>query len=429
MKLELKNKNVVVVGLGKSGLAAARLLVKCGARVTLTDQKTRAQAKDLIHQIPSRVRGKMGSKSIPLKNADLVVVSPGVPWSHPSLVVARKSGIPVWPELELGWRFVRPKTTIAITGTNGKTTVTALVGHILKSARRQVVVGGNIGTPLSALTDKITPKTILVLEVSSYQMEAHQTFHPNIGIFMNLTPDHLARHRTMQGYATAKQRLLKWMDKSDTVIFNSNDRWCRWIVKTSRAKKVPFPSTPLKLLASAISLRGGHNLENAMAASAACRAAGISQADIRKGLKSFKGVPHRIEVIGRKKGVLYVNDSKATNVDSTVVALKSFTEPLILLLGGEHKGTPYTPLRPFIKKRVRYLIAYGESQSIVEKDLKGSAPLLRVRDLKDAVRLASRLAKKGDAVLLSPACASFDQYKNFEERGEHFASLVRRFQK
>ncbi len=422
----LRGKNVLVVGLGKSGTAAARLLVEKGARVSIVDQRRASDLKAFTKELPASVKRIFGQKSFSADGHDLVILSPGVRWDHPSLVSARKKKIPVWPELELGWRFMKPRFTIAVTGTNGKTTTTALIGHVLQKSGRPTVVGGNIGTPLSALTNRITPQTNLVVEVSSYQLEAHESFHPNVGVFLNLTPDHLARHRTMRGYATAKKRLLANLTSSDTAVYNARDRWCRWIVRHIKAKKISFPSPALRRLGASISLRGEHNVENAMAAAAACRSIGVSAKKIRAGLHSFRAVPHRIEPVAKKRGVLYVNDSKGTNVDSTLVALKSFSEPVVLLIGGEHKGTPYTPLRSLIKKNVRAVIAYGESKRLVEKDLRGSAPIHVVSNLAQAVPLASRLAHSGDVALLSPAAASFDQYKNFEERGAHFVSLVRR---
>jgi UDP-N-acetylmuramoylalanine--D-glutamate ligase len=422
----LKNKKVLVVGLGKSGVAATQLLVKKGARVDVIDERNKKDLMAFTKELPKSVKPLFSRRTFSPAGYHLVVTSPGVPWDHPSLKAARKAGTPVWPELELGWRFVHPKATVAVTGTNGKTTTTALIGHLLSESGRSVLVGGNIGTPLSALASKVTSSSTLVLEVSSYQLEAHETFHPNVGLLLNLTPDHLARHKTMRGYALAKQRMLIHMNRSDTVVYNQLDRWCRWIVQGSRVRRISFPTPELHKLASAITLRGEHNVENAMAASAACQALGVSDHDIQKGLRSFRGVPHRIEIVGKKSDVLYVNDSKGTNVDSTVVALKAFMEPVILLVGGQHKGSPYTPLRPLIKKGARAVIAFGESRFILEKDLKGPTPLYVVEKLEQAVPLAASLACAGDVVLLSPACASFDQYKNFEERGEHFVKLVKR---
>ncbi len=420
----MKNKNVLVVGLAKSGVAAARLLRKQGAHVTVADEKPRRELSSVLRELPKGVSAKVGSSKFFSPAYDLIVISPGVPWDHPDLVKARKHGIPVWPELELGWRNCRPNETVAITGTNGKTTTTALIAHILKTARRSVVVGGNIGTPLSALTEKISTQTSLVLEVSSYQLEAHRTFHPNVGVFLNLTPDHLKRHGTMEGYAAAKARLFALMTPNDTAVLNGKDKWCRSVARDIYAKKVFFPNWTDQELAKSIRLPGAHNMENAMAAAGACRALGVSASDIRRGLASFKGVPHRIEIVRELDGVRYVNDSKATNVDSTMVALKSFKGRIRLILGGEHKGSPYTPLKPLIKRRVIEILTIGEAAPIIAKDLKGAAPIVACETLAHAVRSAHQHARRGDVVLLSPACASFDQFKNFEHRGHEFVRLV-----
>lgn len=419
-----KQRDILVIGAGKSGLAAAKLLVKLKARVTLTDEKSAAQLRELLTGLPPSVRRRFGVKKFIDKPYDMIVTSPGLPWNHVELKCAREQGTTVWPELELGWRLARPFKTVAITGTNGKTTTTALVGHLLQSARRPTVIGGNIGTPLSALIPKISDKTYLVVEVSSYQLEGQQSFHPNVGLFLNLTPDHLARHKTMAGYAAAKARLFMNFTKDDTAVLNGRDGWVRKIGRTLSSRVIYFPNEIDQDLAKSLRLPGQHNQENAMAASAAVRALGLSTTQIKHGLASFRGVPHRIELVRQVNDVLYINDSKATNVDSTLVALKSFKQPIILILGGEHKGTPYTPIRELVRKQVKQILTIGEAAPIIAKDLKNAAPLLAMRTLDRAVVQAARMAKKGDVVLLSPACASFDQFKNFEHRGQVFTELV-----
>jgi UDP-N-acetylmuramoylalanine--D-glutamate ligase len=425
MRPWFKDRAVLVIGAGKSGAAAARLLLKLKARVTLTDEKPAAQLRDALKGLPSDIRRRLGARRFVDRPYDLIVISPGVPWDHPELKKARDGGVTVWPELELGWRLARPYKTVAITGTNGKTTTTALLGHLLQTARRSVLVGGNIGTPLSALLPKITAKTYLVLEVSSYQLEAHQTFHPNVGLFLNLTPDHLARHKTMAGYAAAKARLFANFSPSDTAVLNGRDRWAKEIAGTLPSQIIFFPNPIDRRLARALRLPGAHNQENAMAASAAARALGLSAKQIKAGLSSFHGVAHRIEIVRERGGVLYINDSKATNVDSTLVALKSFRQKVILILGGEHKGAPYTPLKPLVRKGVRQILTIGEAAPLIAKDLKGAAPIFHAGTLERAVSEATRVAKRGDVVLLSPACASFDQFKNFEHRGDVFTRLVK----
>lgn len=420
-----RGKTALVVGLAKSGIAAARLLTSQGAKVLLTDKKPSSDLREALRGLPKSVEVETGSEKFFDRPLDLIVVSPGVPWNHPRLVAARQKHVPVWPELELGWRFAKPKATVAITGTNGKTTTTALVAHLLKAAGKRALVGGNIGTPLSALVPKITRSTYLVLEVSSYQLEGHETFHPNAGLFLNLTPDHLARHGTMAGYAKAKARLFDRFTSKDTAILNGGDAWCRRVGRRVKGKKVYFPEATLMKIASKIRLPGAHNLENAMAAVAAAQALGISRASIERGLSTFKGVPHRIQIVSERRGVSYVNDSKSTNMDSTTVALKSFFRPVWLILGGQHKGSPYTPLRSLIARNVQAVLTIGEAAPIIRKDLSSSTKVIDCGTLEKAVQFASRSAQKGDVVLLSPACASFDQFKNFEHRGEEFVRIVK----
>lgn len=419
---EIQGKTALVFGLGKSGLAAIDVLRQQGADVAAYDEKQKKELGDALAALPSGVPFVQDPARVAF---DLLINSPGVPWNHPLLIQSRRQGIPVWGELELAWRCIRPHKTVAITGTNGKTTTTALIGHILKEAGRPTVIGGNIGTPLCALINQIEENTFLVLEVSSYQLEGNDTFHPDVGVFLNLTADHLKRHGTMENYAKAKGRLFKNFTKDDTVVLNKNDKWCRLLGSKLKSKKKWFPDPRFKKIAEAIKLPGEHNLENAMAAVAAVQELGLKEMEIRRGLATFPGVAHRIQVVGEHQGVLYVNDSKSTNVDSTLVALKSMNRPTLLILGGQHKGSPYTPLVPYLKKTVKEILTIGESSRIISKDLKKTVPLTHCKTLDKAVHYASLMANRGDVVLLSPACASFDQFNNFEHRGDHFMRLVR----
>jgi UDP-N-acetylmuramoylalanine--D-glutamate ligase len=424
--MNLKEKKVLVVGLGKSGVAAIQLLVKKGARVYATDKKKGWELKNEIAALPKGILVETGSSRFFSMSFDLIVTSPGVPWNHPGLEEARRAGVPVWPELELSWRCVNPKTTVAVTGTNGKTTTTALIGSILKKAGWPVVVGGNIGTPLAALIKKVTSQTTLVLEVSSYQLEAHQSFHPNVGVFLNLTPDHLDRHGTMSQYANAKSKLFSNFTHLDTAVLNGKDPWCRRVGSKIVGRKVWFPSDKLLKIASHIRLPGDHNLNNAMAAVGAVKALGLNTEDIIRGLESFKGVPHRIQVIRTVRDVTYVNDSKSTNVNSTLVALKSFKSPFVLIRGGRDKGFPYTPLIPYLKKTVKEVLTIGEAAGKISAQLKNTVPVVSCHTLERAVKRAFDTTIPGDVVLLSPACASFDQFQNYEHRGEVFQKLVKR---
>ncbi|OVE76738.1 UDP-N-acetylmuramoyl-L-alanine--D-glutamate ligase [bacterium F11] len=425
----LKGKRVLVVGLGISGISAARFLCQKGSLVSIFDQKSKKILKPQLDKLPSNVSFLSKTNAFEANSFDLLVVSPGVPWDHPLLVKARKKGIPVWPELELGWRFVRPRKTVAITGTNGKTTTTRLIEAILKNGQKKVVVGGNIGHPLTSLISRIKSDTILVLEISSYQLEAHHTFHPNIAVWLNLTPDHLGRHRTMRRYANAKNRLFQFMKGNDVVVLNRKDKWCREAARTIRCRKKWFPTSQLKKTTSTLLIPGEHNVENAMASSVVAESLGVLKKDILKTLSTFSGVEHRLQKVAVKKGVTYINDSKSTNIDSTKVALKAFGKNVYLILGGEHKGTPYTSLIPYMKRKVRNVLTIGESSHLIKQDLKDTVRVVPCQSLKRAVWYASRQAKNGDIVLLSPACASFDQYKNFEERGHDFIRNVKKIVK
>lgn len=421
---QLKGQRVLVVGLGRSGLSAARFLSRQGARVTVVDQSPRTA---LTHskKLPSSAVLRSGVRRFDVRRFRLIVVSPGVPWNHPQLVRARRRGIPVLPEFELGWLVRRPCRTVVITGTNGKTTTTALIGHLLRSARKKTLVAGNIGTPLTEVASEITARTFLVLELSSYQIEGLREFKPDVGVWLNLTPDHLGRHRTMASYAKIKARLFSNCTRANVAILNRRDRWIVKMAKRIPAKKIWFTTPAFRSLASAGRLRGKHNLENMAAAAAACRSMGLSPAAIRRGLRSFKGVPHRIEPVRSIRGVRYYNDSKSTNVHSTAVALAALPKGIHLIMGGRHKGTSYRMLEKMIKRKVRRIYAVGEAARLVRRELGRNADVVLTSTVRRAVRAAARSARPGESVLLSPACASFDQYRNFEERGRDFARCVR----
>lgn len=424
--MNLKGKNVLVVGLGRSGLAAAKLLAREKAQVTVVDQQSFRALSEQVRRLPKSIRFIGGSKQPIPGRFDLMVVSPGVGHSNVHRRSALKRGIPVWSELELGWHFSNHPQTIAVTGTNGKTTTTALIGHLLKSNRRRVVVAGNIGTPLSSVNRRLSSQTTLVLEVSSYQLETIDSFRPNVAVLLNITPDHLARHSTMASYARAKSRIFENQTATDTAVLNGNDRWCRAISRRVRARKAWFPTEKLRGLAAPLRLPGKHNQENAMAAAAAVLAAGMKENEILRAMRTFRGVRHRIQHVGTFNGVRYINDSKGTNVDSTLVALKSLEGPLIVIMGGEHKGTSYRALIPELRAKAKAVLTIGEASSIIANDLRGSATIVPCQTLARAVSAARTLAVRGDTVLLSPACASFDQFKNFEDRGDSFVRLVKK---
>ena len=435
---------VGVIGAGRSGLAAVRLLKHIGADVILSDSNK-------IHaSVPSGVEVESGRHSPKLLQCRLIIRSPGVPSHLPILVKAEKKKIPIWSELELASRYTKAKQVVAITGTNGKTTTTTLAGEFFKASKGKTFVAGNIGLPLSDIALRTQPKSKVVLEVSSYQLENIQTFHPTISAILNITPDHLEHHGSMRAYAAAKARIFENQTAGDICVLNADDAWCRRLAKRCRAKVFWFSrKTTLKrgiysspagsendvilnwnghrhrwLLRS--NLPGPHNVENILAAVAMAVAGGVPLATIRRVLRAFRGVEHRLEFVRTRRGVKYVNDSKGTNVDSTRVALQSFKEPLVLIMGGEGKGSPYAPLKPLLKKRVKRVLLIGEEAPRIEKELRGIVPMERCHDLVRAVRRAGQISESGDVVLLSPACASFDQYNNYEERGRHFKALVQK---
>ncbi len=435
-----KGKPVGVLGAGKSGLAAARLLARWGAHVLLSESQPRLNVS-----VPRTIKTETGGHSLSLLKSDLIIRSPGIP--HISLLKeAHRRHIPVWSELELAAQAVHPRDLVAITGTNGKTTTTTLVGELFKAAGRRTFVVGNIGTPLSDVVVKVTAKSSVVAEVSSYQLEDIDTFHPTLSAILNITPDHLEHHGTMQAYVAAKARIFENQTRKDVCVLNADDPACRKLAARCPARVFLFSRrAPLRQgiyyhqgdivvrwsgkayrWALKTQLPGPHNIENILASAALALAGGISPTVIQNVLERFRGVEHRLEVVRTLNGVRYINDSKATNVDSTRVALESFQQPLLVIMGGRGKGTPYTSLAGRIRARVRMLLFIGEDTPRLKKDLGPLVPHESCSTMANAVRRAAKLAWPGDVVLLSPACASFDQYQNYEERGRDFKSLVRR---
>lgn len=434
-----------VIGAGKSGLAAAALLRQLGAYVLLSEKGK------LPTGLPRGVETESGGHSSRLLTCDLLVRSPGVPNHLPVLRAASRRGIPLWSEIELGSLLLPDTPLIGITGTNGKTTTTTLVGEIFRQARRLAFVGGNLGTPLADFVRQ-TPVPPLdrtvVLEVSSYQLEDTHRFHPQVSAILNITPDHLEHHGTMARYAAAKAKIFQNQTARDVAVFNADDAWCRRLATRCRARPFWFSRTrPLtrgiffEPTTKSVIVRWGrfrarwgydsrlpgpHNIENVLAAVAIALAGGVPLPVIRRAVRRFRGVEHRLEFVRRVAGVDYVNDSKGTNVDSTRVALASFDRPVVLIAGGQGKGSPYTPLRPLVKSRVQQLLLIGEDAGRIRKELGDLVPTSTPGTIAKAVPLARRLAPTGAVVLLSPACASFDQFQNYEHRGRVFKDCVRR---
>jgi UDP-N-acetylmuramoylalanine--D-glutamate ligase len=446
--MDLKDKRVLVVGLGKSGVASALFLKERGARVTVSDTKSPDQLRDEIpvlldHGITVETGGH-GERTF--RGQDLIVVSPGVPVDAAPLVQARAAGEPVIGEIELAAQNL-PGEIVAITGSNGKTTTTTLAGEILAAGGFPVSVGGNIGTPAISLVERATRQTIVVLEVSSFQLETIQTFRPKVAVVLNVTPDHLDRHRTFQTYVDAKTRIFENQQASDFAVLNEDDPTCRTLRDRTRAQVFWFSrkkevqqgacvrdgkiffldgnSQREVMLVSEIPLKGAHNVENVLAGVCAGALMRCEPAKIRQAIQNFKAVEHRLEYVATIKGVEYFDDSKATNVDATIKALESFPKNIHLILGGKDKGSDYTVLNDLLRERVKRVYTIGAAAEKIESHIKGAAEVVHAETLENAIRRASAVAEPGDVVLLAPACASFDQFQSYNHRGRVFKEVVR----
>jgi len=447
---DLNGKRVLVVGLARTGVAASLFSAGYGATVTATDEKPEAEMVETAARLRAAgVKLELGAHTPALFLAqDLIVISPGVPAKLPALELARAQGIPVWSEIELAWRFLRGKL-VAITGSNGKTTTTSLVAHILKTAGIATLVGGNIGVPLLALVESSTDSSVTVAEISSFQLEAIQEFRPEIGVLLNLTPDHLDRHESFESYAAAKMRLFENQLERDAAVLNADDPEITkrmpsrghvyWFSRQKRVAEgaflrdgeMVFRADGLETVVARrgdIALRGEHNLENVLAACAAAHLAGALASAIAGGVKTFRAVEHRLEFVAEVGGVEFYNDSKATNVDATLKAIEAFPGPLIVILGGKDKGSPYTPLIDPLRQRARLAILIGAAAGKIAADLGDALPVEHAGTLDRAVKIAAERAAPGDVVLLAPACSSFDQFENYEQRGRVFKELVARLE-
>ncbi len=440
---KLKGKKVVVLGFGRSGQAATRLLLILGAKVTVSEVRSREYLSgSLLRNFEEQgVTFETGKHDLEtMLQADLVIVSPGVP--REIYAPALSSGIPVIGELELAYHFLSPRVKIvAITGTNGKTTTTAMVTDILRLSGKRTFVGGNFGTPLSEFFLTGQPADYVVLEVSSFQLETISQFCPDVAVILNITPDHLERYRDFDEYALAKARIYENQGPQEHVILPEK---LPLPLPFPRSKVYFFGHQPGGLGAkvepggfrlflpegeefySFAGFRplGEHNRLNFAVAALAARLLGATDRGVREAIRAFVGFPHRLEFIGCFGGVYFVNDSKATNVDATRKALEGLVGPIILILGGKHKGATYRPLIPLLRQKVRLLILMGESRYVMAEDLRGVVETKIVENLEEAVALAISEAASGDTVLLSPAAASFDQFENYQERGDVFRELV-----
>jgi len=446
--MELKGKRVLVVGLGKSGLAAARFLKKRGARVTVSDARPATLISELPVLLDEGFMVEAGSHGLlTFRRQDLIVVSPGVPANVPELMQVRAMGMHIIGELELGAEYLRGEV-VAITGSNGKTTTTTLVGEILKASGRTTLVGGNIGRPVVELAEESTPEAWSVLEVSSFQLETVETFKPRIALVLNITPDHLDRHGSFENYAAAKARITEFQTADDFLVLNAEDVKTQMVAAKTKAQiywfsakrqikqgafvhgesiffiakegAKPEPVMPV----AEIPLAGAHNVENVLAAVCAARLAGVESSVIRAAVAAFKAVEHRLEFVREVEGVRYYNDSKATNVDATVKAVEAFEGGIWLILGGKDKDSDYATMSTLLRERVKTVLTIGSAAEKIERQLAGVVKIERAETLERAVALAHEAAGAGDVVLLAPACASFDQFENYEHRGRVFKELV-----
>jgi UDP-N-acetylmuramoylalanine--D-glutamate ligase len=445
--LNLKNQKVLVVGLAKTGLAVAHFLKNQGAEVTAADLLTQDQLGPYAEQ--ARAMGvslELGPhKTETFLQCDLVVVSPGVPHAIGPFEAARKAGIPVIGELELAVRHIH-EPIVAITGTNGKTTTTHLVGEMLRASGFEVFVGGNIGAPLIGYVDSGSRADVIVAEISSFQLDTMESFRPKVGVLLNISEDHLDRYRDFQAYVRSKGRLFENQENTDIAILNRADPLIQPLESAIRAQKLYFNvnahgqggvkrqggemifrvpgKVQLTLSLENFKVKGVHNFENAAAAGLAALAVGADESGIQRTLDTFKGLHHRLEYVRTVRGVQYYNDSKGTNVGAVMRSLESFDAPVILIMGGRDKGGSYTVLRGLIKERVKRLIVIGEAGGKILDSIGGSADSQEATSLEEAVHLAAQAATRGDVVLLSPGCSSFDMFTDYAQRGEAFCRAV-----
>jgi len=443
---ELRGKRVLVVGLARTGVATALFCAARGAHVTATDARAENEIGNVLAPLRSAgvKLGLGGHRENTFLAQDLIVPSPGVPADAPLLQAARAKGVTIWSEVELADRFLSGRL-IGITGSNGKTTTTSLIEHILRNAGLPTVLAGNIGTPLIARVEQTSNDTITVVELSSFQLELIEVFRPNISVFLNLTADHLDRHHTLEAYGRAKARIFENQTESDSAVLNADDPATTplapakpqvyWFSRKQRVAQGAFVreneiffrhdgEEEVVLNLRDIPLAGAHNVENVLAAVAATRLAGAESAAIARGVRSFAGVEHRLEFVAEIAGVRYYNDSKATNVDATLKALQAFPGRILIVLGGKDKGSDYTLLQKPLREKAILALLIGAAAEKIEKQITGSVAIERAGTIERAVEIASHAARPGDVVLLAPACASFDQFQNFEHRGRVFKDLV-----
>lgn len=449
--MDLNNKTVLLVGLAKTGVSTIKKLDKLGAKIIVNDIKSKDQLKDIIKQIENldSVEYILGHHLEDISNIDLTIVSPGVPLDLPFIKKLQSENINIIGEVELAYKLSKNPTFVGITGTNGKTTTTSLVGEIFKKASKDSYIVGNIGNPVIDTVDLTDENSFLITELSSFQLESIEDFKPRVSTIINITEDHLNRHHTMENYINAKANIFKNQDETDFCILNYDDEVVRELGNKTNAKVLYFSQKEkvsqgaylddnnnivikvndeeIKLLnKDELSLPGNHNLENCMAAILMSYVLGIDLEIIQDTLKTFKSVEHRLEFVTDKDGIMFVNDSKGTNPDSTIKAITSYDKPIVLIAGGKDKQSDFTEMISYATKNVKALVLLGETADKIEQTakLQGMNNIFRVSNMKEAVKTAYKLAQSGDVVLLSPACASWDMYPNFEARGLDFKENI-----
>jgi UDP-N-acetylmuramoylalanine--D-glutamate ligase len=443
--MELKGRNILVVGMERSGIASAELLLAHGARVSAADQKRLEELSEAAQALRAKGVTFQMQKEGGFEEFDGVVISPGVAFDAPEVQAARDRGVPVIGEVELAAPFLKGRT-IGITGSNGKTTTTALTGHILAESNVPVQVGGNIGTPVTAMVETSRAAQWNVLELSSFQLETTIGFRPGIAIILNVTQNHLDRHHTMDEYAEAKAHVLDHQTSVDYALLNAADSYCQKFAERGDAQRIWFSSADNAntdfhlsdgylrhkseriIAAGEVPIRGRHNLENTMAAIAAAHLAGATFRDIAEAIRSFHAVEHRLEFVRRLNEIDFYNDSKATSVDATLKALDAFDHGLWVILGGKDKDSDYAPLRAPLAAKARAALLIGSAAEKINRHLDGAVERVMAGTLESAVGHAFTHAEAGDTILLAPACASFDQFQSYEHRGHVFKDLVRGLQ-
>jgi len=444
---KFKDKKACVLGMGKSGIACARLLQRQGIDVMLSDENVIPVPQSL-----KDMKVETGGHSQAVFDSDFIIKSPGISHSKEIIKKLKKLGKPIFSEVEVAAAYAPEDCKIfAVTGTNGKTTTTMMLSEIMaayvkkEGLGRKVYTVGNIGKPFASVADKIEPGSIVVIEVSSYQLEDSTFFHPYCSAILNITPDHLEHHGSFANYVKAKAKIFKYQTAEESLILNGGDENCLALMKQAKCKVFSFSSTPHHqvridviydgdemIFANGSHIKppklliGIHNIENAMAASLMAFAAGVDEKSVQSGFDTFNCIEHRIEYFADYKGIKCYNDSKATNVDSTVIALKALqsANKIWLILGGRDKRAPYKPLLPFLNNYCKQVVLIGEATPIIKKELAGRFPAVEKGDMKNAVSYILSSAQPGDIMLLSPACSSFDQFQDFEDRGRKFKQIV-----